>query len=226
LLTWHHIIDFCSHSVQIFTHNPLNTYSPRRNVPRLSTSRSRKVSGQTSGGNIGRAERRLQAGVETNRISADGIPTLCTSVVVPGGLPRAIPCLSHIKNPYRNIKTDKVQHLFITLIRVHLFGTCRGTSPTGLNQIERERLAVAPCRRGELHIRRHLERRKSSSPPIRRCRSRSPALCQRYQDLPDKRVCHVSFPTKRQKRCTFYYVGYIPTLVVEGLSKAAKQHSR
>jgi hypothetical protein len=28
---------------------------------------------------------------ETNRISADGNPTLCTSVVVPGGLPRAIP---------------------------------------------------------------------------------------------------------------------------------------
>jgi hypothetical protein len=28
---------------------------------------------------------------ETNRISVDGNPTLCTSVVVPGGLPRATP---------------------------------------------------------------------------------------------------------------------------------------
>jgi hypothetical protein len=28
---------------------------------------------------------------ETNRFSADGNPTLCTSVVVLGGLPRAIP---------------------------------------------------------------------------------------------------------------------------------------
>jgi hypothetical protein len=61
---------------------------------------------------------------ETNRFSANGNPTLCTLVVVPGGLPRAIPCLSNTKNPYRK-KTVRVQHLFITLIRVHLFGTCR-----------------------------------------------------------------------------------------------------
>jgi hypothetical protein len=61
---------------------------------------------------------------ETNRISADGNPTLCTAVVVPGGLPRAIPCLRNTKNPY-NKKSNRVQHLFITLIRVHLFGTCR-----------------------------------------------------------------------------------------------------
>jgi hypothetical protein len=101
-----------------------------------------------------------------------------------------------------------------------------GTSPAGLNQTERKRLAAAPCKRGKLHIRRHLERRKSHSPPIRRCRSRSPALCQRHQDLPDKRVGHVSFPTNRQKRCMIYYAGYIPALAVEGLSKAAKQHSR
>jgi hypothetical protein len=100
------------------------------------------------------------------------------------------------------------------------------TSPSGLNQIERKRLAAAPCKRGELHIRRQLERRKRPSPPIRHCRSRSPALCQRHQDLPDKWVGHVSFPTKRQKRCMFYYAGYIPTLAVEGLSKAARQHSR
>jgi hypothetical protein len=30
-------------------------------------------------------------GLETNWFSVDGNPTLCTSVVVPGGLPRAIP---------------------------------------------------------------------------------------------------------------------------------------
>jgi hypothetical protein len=64
-------------------------------------------------------------GSEMNRFSADGNPTLCTLVVVLGGLPRAIPCLSNTKNPYRKIKTDIVQHLFITLIRVHFFGICR-----------------------------------------------------------------------------------------------------
>jgi hypothetical protein len=101
-----------------------------------------------------------------------------------------------------------------------------GTSPIGLNQTARNRLAAASCKRGRLHIRRQLERRKSSNHPIRRCRSRSPALCQRHQDLPDKRVGHVSFPTKRQKWCIFYYAGKFPTLAVEGLSKAAKQHSR
>jgi hypothetical protein len=44
-----------------------------------------------------------------------------------------------------------------------------GASPTGLNQTERNRLAAA--------FLRQLERRKSSNHPIRRCRSRSPALC-------------------------------------------------
>jgi hypothetical protein len=97
-----------------------------------------------------------------------------------------------------------------------------GTSPSGLNQTERKHLAAAPCKRGKLHIHRHLERRKSPSTPIRRCRSRSSALCQRHQDLPDKRVGHVSFPTKRQRRYMFYYAGYIPILAVEGLSKATK----
>jgi hypothetical protein len=101
-----------------------------------------------------------------------------------------------------------------------------GTSPSGLNQTEINHLAATPCKRGELHIHGQLERRKSTSPPICRCRSRSPAQCQRHQGLPDKRVGHVSFPTKRQKRCIFYYAGYIPTLAVEGLSKAAKQHTR
>jgi hypothetical protein len=74
-----------------------------------------------------------------------------------------------------------------------------GTSPSGLNQIERNHLTVASCKCGRLHIRRQLERRKISNHPICRCRSRSPVLCQRHQDLTDKRVGHVSFPTKRQK---------------------------
>jgi hypothetical protein len=100
------------------------------------------------------------------------------------------------------------------------------TSPIGLNQTRRNRLAAALCIHGRLHIRKQLERRKSSNHPIRRCRSRSPALCQRHQDLPDKWVGHVSFPTKRQKQCMFYYVRKDPTLAVEGLSKATKQHSR
>jgi hypothetical protein len=63
---------------------------------------------------------------ETTRISSDGNPTLSTSVVVPGGLPRAIP-VSAMPNPYKKIKTaiEEYNIYFITLIRVHLFGTCR-----------------------------------------------------------------------------------------------------
>jgi hypothetical protein len=97
-----------------------------------------------------------------------------------------------------------------------------GTSPTGLSQIERKCLAAAPCKRRTLHIHKQLERRKSSSHPIRRCRSRSPALCQRHQYLPDKQVGHVSFPTKRQNRCIFYYAGYNPTLAVEGFKESSE----
>jgi hypothetical protein len=41
---------------------------------------------------------------ETTRISSGGNPTLSTSVVVPGGLPRAIP-VSAMPNPY-NIKNS------------------------------------------------------------------------------------------------------------------------
>jgi hypothetical protein len=158
---------------------------------------------------------------ETNRISTDGNPTLCTLVVAPGGLPRAISYLRNNKNPYGK-ETNRVLYINQSTSLGHM----SGTSPTGLNQSERKRLAAAPCKRGKLHIRRHLERRKSPSPPIRRCQSRSPALCQRHKDLPDKQVGHVSFPTKTQKWCMFYYAGYIPTLAVEVLSKAAKQHSR
>jgi hypothetical protein len=94
-----------------------------------------------------------------------------------------------------------------------------GTSPSGLNQTEIKHLAATTCKRGELHIRRQLERRKSTSPPIRRCQSHSPALCQRHQGLPNKRVGHVSFPTKRQKRCIIYYARYIPTLATYKVSR-------
>jgi hypothetical protein len=63
---------------------------------------------------------------ETNRISANGSPTLSTSVVVPGGLPRA----NLVSVMPKSIKKDKIEKkeyniYFITLIRVHLFGTCR-----------------------------------------------------------------------------------------------------
>jgi hypothetical protein len=101
-----------------------------------------------------------------------------------------------------------------------------GTSPSGLNQTERNRPAAASCKCGRLHIRRQLECRNSFNHPICHCRSRSPALYQRHQDLPDKRVGHVSFPTKRQKRCILYYAGYNPTLAGEVLRKAVMQHSR
>jgi hypothetical protein len=47
-------------------------------------------------------------------------------VVVPGGLPRAIP-VSAIPKSIQKGKNSKVEYniYFITLIRVHLFGTCR-----------------------------------------------------------------------------------------------------
>jgi hypothetical protein len=63
---------------------------------------------------------------ETTRISANGIPNLSTSVVVPGGLPRAIP-VSVMPKSIQKDKNSKVEYniYFITLIRVHLFGTCR-----------------------------------------------------------------------------------------------------
>jgi hypothetical protein len=111
------------------------------------------------------------------------------------------------------VKVDRVQHSFITLNQSTSLQHMPGTSPSGLNQTERKRLEAAPCKRGELHIRRHLERRKSPSPPIRRCRSRSPALCQRNQDLPEAgRSCQL--PNKEAKAvyvllCEIYsYFGY------------------
>jgi hypothetical protein len=63
---------------------------------------------------------------ETTRISAVGIPNLSTSVVVPGGLPRAIP-VSAIPKSIQKGKNKEIEYniYFITLIRVHLFGTCR-----------------------------------------------------------------------------------------------------
>jgi hypothetical protein len=63
---------------------------------------------------------------ETTRISANGTPNLSTSVVVPGGLPRANP-VSAMPKSIQKDKNSKVEYniYFITLIRVHLFGTCR-----------------------------------------------------------------------------------------------------
>jgi hypothetical protein len=74
---------------------------------------------------IGRGTR-TEALFETTRISANGTPNLSTSVVVPGGLPRAIP-VSAMPKSIQKDKNSKVEYniYFITLIRVHLFGTCR-----------------------------------------------------------------------------------------------------
>jgi hypothetical protein len=65
-------------------------------------------------------------GSETTRISANGTPNLSTSVVVPVGLPRAIP-VSAMPKSIQKDKNSKVEYniYFITLLRVHLFGTCR-----------------------------------------------------------------------------------------------------
>jgi hypothetical protein len=65
-------------------------------------------------------------GLETTRVSLDGNPTLNTSVVVPGGLPRAIP-VSAMPKSIQKDKNSNVEYniYFITLIRVHHFGTCR-----------------------------------------------------------------------------------------------------
>jgi hypothetical protein len=50
---------------------------------------SKREAGPLASG--GAAEEGLRATTETTRISANGTPDLSTSVVVPGGLPRAIP---------------------------------------------------------------------------------------------------------------------------------------
>jgi hypothetical protein len=46
---------------------------------------------------------------KTNRISADGNPTLSTSVVVPGGLPRAIP-VSVMPKSIQKDKTKQIKY--------------------------------------------------------------------------------------------------------------------
>jgi hypothetical protein len=50
-----------------------------------------------------------QEKTETNRISADGNPTLSTSVVVPGGLPRAIP-VSAMPKSIQKDKTKQIKY--------------------------------------------------------------------------------------------------------------------
>jgi hypothetical protein len=133
------------------------------------------------------------------------------------------PLSQQYQNPYKT--GNKIEYnIYLYINQSTSLRPMSGTSPSGLNQTERNRLAAASCKHERLHIRRKLERRKKSNHPIRCCQTLTLALRQRCQDLPDKRVGHVSFPTNKQKRCISYYVGYNPTLAVEGLSKAAKQH--
>jgi hypothetical protein len=49
LLTWRHIIDFCYHHVQLFTHNPLNIYSHCKKVPRRLLPPSRSLPSSPAG---------------------------------------------------------------------------------------------------------------------------------------------------------------------------------
>jgi hypothetical protein len=51
---------------------------------------------------------------ETNPFSVDGNPTLCTSVVVPGGLPRAIPVSAIPK-----IHTERIKHIEYSIYLLH-----------------------------------------------------------------------------------------------------------
>jgi hypothetical protein len=52
--------------------------------------------------------------IETNQISADGNPTLYTSVVVPGGLPRAIPVSAIPK-----IHTERIKQIEYNIYLLH-----------------------------------------------------------------------------------------------------------
>jgi hypothetical protein len=99
-----------------------------------------------------------------------------------GGSPRRATTCNTLSQQYQKSiqRENKWSTTFIYYINQstslrHMSGTS-----LGLNQTEVKLLAAAPYRRGKLHIRRHLERRKSTSHPIRRCRSRSLALCQRH----------------------------------------------
>jgi hypothetical protein len=67
-------------------------------------------------------------------ISANGIPNLSTSVVVPGGY--HVQSLSQrFQNPYRKIKQQsRVQHLFYYINQSTSLRHMPGTSPSGLNQ--------------------------------------------------------------------------------------------
>jgi hypothetical protein len=52
---------------------------------------------------------------EMNRISAGGNPTLCTSVVVPGGLPHAIP----VSTMSKSIQKDKKKQIEYNIYLLH-----------------------------------------------------------------------------------------------------------
>jgi hypothetical protein len=68
---------------------------------------------------------------ETTRISSDGNPTLSTSVVVPGGLPRAIPVSAMPKiHTKREKQQDRVQHLFYYINQSTSLRHMPGTSPS------------------------------------------------------------------------------------------------
>jgi hypothetical protein len=86
----------------------------------------------------------LVVDLETTRISANGTPNLSTSVVVPGGY-HVQSRSQRFQNPYRKVKTkNRVQYLFYYINQSTSLRHMPGTSPTGLNQTETNRLAAAP----------------------------------------------------------------------------------
>jgi hypothetical protein len=66
-------------------------------------------------------DRRSGSG-ETNRISARGNPTLCTSAVVPGGLPRAIP-VSAMQKTIQKDKTKQIEYISSAHVGYKSIGT-------------------------------------------------------------------------------------------------------
>jgi hypothetical protein len=159
-------------------------------------------------GGVGRLASKLvggssMRGMKRPGISVNGNPNLSTSVVVPGGY-HVQSLFQRFQNPYRKVKQDnRVQYLFYYINQSTISSAHAGYKSIRTESNRNETSSSGFMKARELHLRRQLKCRKSSSPPNRRCRSRSPALRQSHQGLPDKRVGHVSFPTKRQKRCMF-----------------------